>query len=254
MIEYTCIVCGKIKSAKYKSHTKKFCSHKCSNTYKWTYRYRAETISYKCERCGKLFEVYKNDHRIKTGLTIRYCSKTCSVPKIEFRCVVCGEQLKYRKKTCSKGCELIYRRTNHIPTYNHNEYMKNYNPIYRNSNKEKLKEKNLNKLKTDDVFRFKISIRKHIGQCFKRKSVPKDIKTTEILGCTINEFVLYIESLLQDGMSLNNYGKWHLDHIVPLHTAKTKEDVIRLCHYSNYQPLWAIDNILKGSKYEVVRL
>jgi hypothetical protein len=49
-------------------------------------------------------------------------------------------------------------------------------------------------------------------------------------------------------MSLDNHGKWHLDHIIPLATATTEEDVIRLNHYTNFQPLWADDNLKKSNK------
>jgi hypothetical protein len=49
-------------------------------------------------------------------------------------------------------------------------------------------------------------------------------------------------------MTLENYGEWHLDHIIPLATATTREDVVRLNHYTNFQPLWAKDNLSKGAK------
>ena len=49
-------------------------------------------------------------------------------------------------------------------------------------------------------------------------------------------------------MTLENHGEWHIDHIMPLASAKTKEDVIRLNNYINLQPLWAEDNLRKGTK------
>jgi hypothetical protein len=49
-------------------------------------------------------------------------------------------------------------------------------------------------------------------------------------------------------MSWDNYGEWHIDHIIPLASADTEEEVLKLYHYTNLQPLWAIDNIRKGSK------
>ncbi len=50
-------------------------------------------------------------------------------------------------------------------------------------------------------------------------------------------------------MTLSNHGKWHLDHIIPISYAKSKEEVYILNHYTNFQPLWAIDNLSKGNKY-----
>ena len=49
-------------------------------------------------------------------------------------------------------------------------------------------------------------------------------------------------------MTLENHGEWHLDHIIPLAIAKTEEEIIKLNHYTNFQPLWAIDNLKKGAK------
>ena len=69
-----------------------------------------------------------------------------------------------------------------------------------------------------------------------------------ILGCTCDEFIDYIKSKFKEDMTIDNHGEWHLDHIIPLATAKTEEDVIRLNHHTNFQPLWAFDNLSKGSK------
>ena len=61
-------------------------------------------------------------------------------------------------------------------------------------------------------------------------------------------FAEYIKSKFTEGMTLENYGEWHIDHIIPLATAQSIEDVKRLCHYTNLQPLWAQDNLRKGAK------
>jgi hypothetical protein len=49
-------------------------------------------------------------------------------------------------------------------------------------------------------------------------------------------------------MTWENQGKWHIDHIIPLSSAKTEKEMYKLCHYTNLQPLWAFDNLSKGSK------
>jgi hypothetical protein len=51
-------------------------------------------------------------------------------------------------------------------------------------------------------------------------------------------------------MSWDNYGVygWHIDHIIPKSLIKTKEDLIKISHYSNLRPLWAFDNLSKGNK------
>ena len=76
----------------------------------------------------------------------------------------------------------------------------------------------------------------------------KNKKTEEILGCDFVFIKNYLESKFIDGMSWDNYGKWHVDHIIPLSSAKTEEDVYKLCHYTNLQPLWCEENLKKGTK------
>ena len=58
----------------------------------------------------------------------------------------------------------------------------------------------------------------------------------------------HLESKFTEEMSFDNYGKWHIDHIIPISSAKTEEDIIRLNHYTNFQPLWAVDNLRKSNK------
>ena len=49
-------------------------------------------------------------------------------------------------------------------------------------------------------------------------------------------------------MSWDNYGKWHIDHIIPLSSANSEDDIYKLCNYTNLQPLWAEDNLKKSNK------
>jgi len=72
------------------------------------------------------------------------------------------------------------------------------------------------------------------------------------LGCDINHLKVYIESLFELGMSWDNYGEWHLDHIIPLSSfdLTIREQFLKAVHYTNLQPLWAKENIAKGAKLE----
>jgi hypothetical protein len=54
--------------------------------------------------------------------------------------------------------------------------------------------------------------------------------------------------MFTEGMCWENQGEWHLDHIIPISSAQTEEEIFKLNHYSNFQPLWAEDNIKKGNK------
>jgi hypothetical protein len=90
--------------------------------------------------------------------------------------------------------------------------------------------------------------RKRIWEACKTRSFPKNKKTNEFLGCDWETFKNHIECQFVDGMSWNNYGAWHVDHIKPLKLADTMEKIIELTNYKNLQPLWAEDNLKKGAK------
>jgi len=105
--------------------------------------------------------------------------------------------------------------------------------------------------KVDPIFNLKRGVRSSIAIWFKSGTKGKEFKlehTEELLQCSLNFFIDYIKEQFIEGMTLENYGQWHLDHVIPLATAKTREDVVRLNHYTNFQPLWAKDNLSKGAK------
>jgi len=80
------------------------------------------------------------------------------------------------------------------------------------------------------------------------KGLTKTTKTMQALGCTSDQFQNHIELQFSKGMNWANRDKWHLDHIVPISSAETEEDVIRLSHYLNLRPLWAEENLSKSNK------
>jgi hypothetical protein len=104
------------------------------------------------------------------------------------------------------------------------------------------------RIKTDIQFKLSKSLRNRLKEAVKDGA--KSGSAVSDLGCSIDEFKLYIENLFKDGMSWNNWGKWHLDHIIPLSSVDltVRENVLKVCHYTNIQPLWAEDNIRKGCK------
>jgi hypothetical protein len=105
------------------------------------------------------------------------------------------------------------------------------------------------KYQSDPLFKLKKRLRHRLRSAFyrlkKHKTRGSAIKG---LGCTINELKNYLESKWEPGMSWGNWTSdgWHIDHIIPLSAAKDENEMVRLCHYTNLQPLWAIDNIRKG--------
>lgn len=72
------------------------------------------------------------------------------------------------------------------------------------------------------------------------------------LGCSVEFFKKYLESLFLEGMSWDNYGEWHIDHKIPLSSFNLLDhkELSKACYYTNLQPLWAIDNLMKADKIE----
>ncbi len=123
---------------------------------------------------------------------------------------------------------------------------------YRKKNRAVVSERNVKyvreRMKRDPIFRLTYTMRNRIFQACKDQRIAKKSKTLEMLGCEWSTLKERMEAMFQPGMTWGNYGKWHIDHIIPLVLAKTEDQLARLCHYSNLQPLWAADNIRKGAK------
>jgi hypothetical protein len=100
------------------------------------------------------------------------------------------------------------------------------------------------RLKTDILFKLKRNIRIRINKFLKNK---KD-NSSDIVGCSYLCLKEHLQQNFKDNMSWDNYGEWHIDHIIPLSSAKTEEEIYVLCHYTNLQPLWAEDNLKKSNK------
>ena len=92
------------------------------------------------------------------------------------------------------------------------------------------------------------SVRSRIRRFLKSKNVTKRNKTFDIVGCTPQFLKEYLETQFTDGMSWDNRSEWHIDHIIPLSSVKTEDELYKLCHYKNLQPLWAEDNLKKSNK------
>lgn len=185
-------------------------------------------------------------------------------------------------KECSRQSNKEYREKNKVKEY---ERIKNYrknNPdkisLWRKNQKEKKREwyikwrnnnleKDKNRKKTyhlsnpeyyknyshfrytnDIIYRLKNNVRGRIYKFLNSKSISKNNTTFNIIGCTPDELKNYIESKFLNGMSWDNRSEWHVDHIIPLSLSKNEEDIYKLCHYTNLQPLWKYDNLSKGSK------
>ncbi len=156
-----------------------------------------------------------------------------------------------------------YRKNNkELVSQQKREYYKNLSPekkeelkirkrelYHKNNYKEKKSEYVKDKLDVDPFFKMKFNIRSLIRNAFKRGFTSKSKKTVEILGCSFEDFKLHLESKFDENMNWENHGTyWELDHIIPISSAKTEEEVYKLNHYTNFQPLYWLDNIRKSNK------
>jgi len=105
----------------------------------------------------------------------------------------------------------------------------------------------------DPKYRLGIRTRTAVWQVLKERNINKTSKTFDLLGYTIEELMIHLEGLFTEGMTWENYGKWHVDHKRPMTTFKfTSTDDIEFKEcwaLTNLQPLWAPDNLSKGPRY-----
>jgi len=152
-----------------------------------------------------------------------------------------SNRIKYNKKYYEEnpGYFVEYREKN-------KERYRNYHKL----NVEKRSAYHKKKTETDPLYRIKCSIRGLIRQSFRSKNYKKESKTVDILGCSFEEFKQHLESKFEPWMNWDNralyngeanYG-WDLDHIIPMKTATTEEEVVKLNHFTNLQPLCSYVN------------
>lgn len=101
------------------------------------------------------------------------------------------------------------------------------------------------------VARMKNSLRCRVGIAMKKQSGSKAMKTMTLIGCTVAELRDHLEAKFQPGMTWENYGKWHVDHIRPCASFDLLDpgEQVKCFHFTNLQPLWAAENHAKGAKW-----
>ncbi len=148
----------------------------------------------------------------------------------------------------------------------HAEQLAEYNKQYRSANAEEIRIKRqaydkkhrkritasfIKRRNEDPLFKLSTQVRGLIRTSLKKKGYKKDSHTYEILGCDYATFFEHLKATWR-----NNYGtEWqgedyHIDHIIPLATAKTRQEVLDLCYYKNLQMLTPRDNLVKNKSLE----
>lgn len=130
----------------------------------------------------------------------------------------------------------------------------NIDKIRKAANKYNCKEltrlRRLERKKNDPNYWLRHILITRIGHAIKRQYGKKAFSTISLIGCSVDDCRIHLEKQFKDGMSWDNQGEWHVDHIKPLSSFDlTKaEEQKKAFHYSNLQPLFAIDNIRKSNR------
>jgi Tfp pilus assembly major pilin PilA len=217
----------------------------------------------KCTKCGvvKSLDEFTNDKKGKHGKRneCKICTKEWSKKYIENN----KEKESLRNRNYYK--KNIEKRKTYLKKWRENNKEKIHlnDKIYRNKNKEKIKErkkewtdknrKKINKYKNlrkqkDPLLRLRSNISASIIGSLRSKGYTKKNNTHIILKCKFDFFIDWLNNVASNGYT---YGvdNLHLDHVIPISLAQTEDEILLLCHYSNYQLLTADENQSKGNRY-----
>lgn len=148
-----------------------------------------------------------------------------------------------------------YRKSNRT-------YYKNRTEQQKERTRERARINQKKRRETDPVFKMAQDMRNRVKGLFRERGFRKNSKTEEILGISFSGFKDYIESLFEPWVNWENRGglnitaadigkKWDLEHSIPLSSAKTEEDLLNLCHYTNIRPMCSYTNRhIKGDKLD----
>ena len=154
--------------------------------------------------------------------------------------------LRYRCKECTKE---EYRKFYYANIDKEIRRQVSYQKNNLESVRKSRNERHQKKYNNDVLYKLKINIRNRVKHFLNTTNFNIKVNNTyNIVGCTPEELKVYIEKQFTYGMTWDNHNHdgWHIDHIIPLSSAKTEEEVHKLCHYTNLQPLWCEDNYKKG--------
>ena len=165
-------------------------------------------------------------------------------------CAVCKKcdnlyQRGYYSSVKSKECRMVYCKSD-----KHKKWRKEYMRKYRQLDKQKRYISEYNKDRCYNDIQYRLSKALRVRLCNALERGTKSGSAVRDLGCSISFLKRYLEEQFQSGMTWENYGKWHIDHKYPLSKVDltNREQLLKVCHYTNLQPLWAEENLRKYNK------
>ena len=216
----------------------------------------------KCSKCQKIKEL-EEFHNLKSNADGKKCTCKQCIKKdtreyyLNNKEAIISKKDKEKEKEKSskfykenkieilkKMSESYFSNSDKFNERGREYYEKNKSNILERQKNQKREKRRLNpKMRTID------NLRRRTNSAIKEKGWTKNSRTREILGIDYCGLISYIESKLTKGMTMDRLGREiHIDHIIPLDSATTEEELVKLCHYTNLQPLWAKDNLTKSNK------
>jgi len=102
----------------------------------------------------------------------------------------------------------------------------------------------------DPEFKLMLTLRSRISSAVRAAGAKKYAKTALLVGCSVQRLREHLEAQFKPGMTWENHGEWHIDHIKPCASYDLRKSVDQQAcfHWSNLQPLWANANLSKGDR------
>ena len=208
----------------------------------------------------------RKEHKIENEVEIKHCptcdswkdlseynKQSSSWDKLARMCRKCYCEYKTNKRKNDekyKQSDILYKQK-----YEQSGRRKEVSKIRYEEKKDEILKKciayNKKKYNTDPYFKVVCCMRSRISKLLKQKNADKYNKFYNYLGCSKQDFILYFQAKFKEVMTWENHGEWHIDHIKPCSSFNllNEEEQKKCFHYTNLQPLWASENLSKGSKY-----
>jgi len=202
-----------------------------------------------CKKCleNKKIDLFITNKRYKSGIA-NIC-KECENKRVK----KWQENNVDKVKLTRKKYELVNKeeinKRHRLYNIEHKDSMSINSRKFYEKNKQEIYSKRNNRRRfnriNNTIFKLSENCSSLIRNSMRNKGYKKSSRAYEILGCSFEDFKLYLESKFESWMTWENYGKyngelsfgWDMDHIIPISKAETEDDIIKLNHYSNLQPL-----------------
>lgn len=195
-------------------------------------------LQYRCRICEKQYrKIYYINNKDWLSLKHKEWSTNNRTKHKELQKIWYYENKEHHQETVKKWNE------------NNQQKKLNKQKEWRKKNNHKIQIKNKQRRQNNPLLKLTTNLRNRMWEALG--GAVKSDTTIKLLGCSSEEFKIYLERQFTEGMDWSNYGTngWHVDHIIPLSSGKNQQEIEKLFHYTNCQPLWAKDNWKKSNKY-----